>query len=541
MDNKRKRTGWKTIGFTLLAVLLFGMVLVLMISSGERWFAYLILAVCVAALVLVRSSSLWSGWRVLLCWLIALGVAWSGLFAGQPLVVIEAYNARNLEQPRAPYPLLIDNVTIVDTRTGGLAPNMSILSADGKIQDIAPTGTIQVDEHTKVVDATGKYVVPGYLNMHMHVIGEQHTDEVMESLLANGITGFRQMSGSYELLQEWHSGAFNQSTDRPALLTMPGDVLTPINAPTPKTAVDFVRLQKKAGADFIKVGGVAPEVFRAIQTETNNLHMPLAGHVLPDMDLKEAARNGIRSVEHFGIDNGSLIASSTDEDTLRTQATTIPTAITANPVFVQLMKIKGLRDFVNDQVLAMATKNAGGIEDASQLRQIVSTFNEQKAKELAAVYVQFNTWQCPTLIRMRSGLLSQNSEADGQELYDLYLKLAGIYETEGVKVMAGSDGGSGDDWQKAGYLLHQEFDELERAGISPLHVLQMTTLNGAEFLDRLNDMGTVEVGKNADLVLLDANPIESVQNLHKINAVIRAGAYHDNQQLISIKDKLEAR
>lgn len=541
MENKRNGNGWRTIGFTLSAVLLFGLVLVLMISSGERWFAYLILAVCVAALVLVRRSVFWSGWRVPLCWLIALGVAWFGLFAGQPVVVIEAYNPKNLEQPRAPYPLLINNVTIVDTRTGGLAPNMSILSADGRIQDIAPTGTLQADEHTKVVDAAGKYAVPGYLNMHMHVIGEEHTDEVMESLLANGITGFRQMSGSYELLQEWHSGAYAQSTDRPALLTMPGDVLTPINAPTPKTAVDFVRLQKKAGADFIKVGGVAPEVFRSIQAETNNLDMPLTGHVLPDTDLKDAARNGFRSVEHFGIDNGSLISSSTDEETLRVRATKIPTAITGNPVFVQLMKIKGLRDFVNDQVLAMAIKNAGGIEDESQLRQIVNTYSEEKAKELAAVYVQFNTWQCPTLIRMRSNLFSQNSEAAGQELYDLYLKLAGIYEAQGVKMMTGTDGGSGDDWQTAGDLLHQEFDELERAGISPLHVLQMTTLNGAEFLERLNDMGTVEVGKNADLVLLDANPIESVQNLHRINAVIRAGAYHDNQQLSSIKDRLGAK
>ncbi|WP_141639206.1 hypothetical protein [Paenibacillus riograndensis] len=66
----------------------------------------------------------------------------------------------------------------------------------------------------------------------------------------------------------------------------------------------------------------------------------------------------------------------------------------------------------------------------------------------------------------------------------------------------------------------------------------MTTLNGAEFPDRMNDMGTVDIGKNAGMVLLDANPIESVQNLHKINAVIRAGAYHDNQKLSSIKQKL---
>lgn len=105
-------------------------------------------------------------------------------------------------------------------------------------------------------------------------------------------------------------------------------------------------------------------------------------------------------------------------------------------------------------------------------------------------------------------------------------------------MMTGTDGGSGDSWNTASYSLHQEFDELEKAGIPPLHVLQMTTLKGAGFLDRMNDMGTVDTGKNADLVLLDTNPIESVQNLHGINAVIRAGAYHDNQKLSSMKERL---
>lgn len=528
MEKHIKRSILKTIGFTLLSVLLFGIVLLLMIASGERWFAYLILAACAGALVFVRRSAFWHGWRVPLCWIITLAVAWAALFAGQPTLIIEAYTEKNLELPSAPYPLLLNHVTIVDTRTGGLTPNMSILCANGKIQAIAPTGTLQAGPTTKVVDAAGKYAVPGYLNMHMHVIGDAHTDETMESLLANGITGFRQMSGSYELLKEWHAGAFTSSTDRPALLTMPGDVLTPINAPTPEIAADFVRLQKRAGADFIKVGGVAPDVFKAIQAETDKLNMPLAGHVQPDMDLKEAAKNGIRSVEHFGINNGSLISSSTDEDALRAQAMRIP-AITGNPVFVQLMKIKGLQDFVNGQILHMAT--SGGFMEDGQLKHITSTFSEEKAKELAAVYVQYNTWQCPTLVRMRSNLFSQGSEAAAQELYDLYLKLAKIYDAAGVKMMTGTDGGSGDTWESAGYMLHKEFDELEKAGVPPLHVLQMATLNGAEFLDRLNDMGTVDIGKNADIVLLDANPIESVQHLHEIDAVIRAGAYHDREEL----------
>ncbi|MGW8440214.1 hypothetical protein ACWGXJ_04295 [Paenibacillus sp. S33] len=190
MKNHISRSFLKTSGFTLLSVLLFGLVLVLMISSGERRFAYLILAACIGALVFVRRSIFWHGWRVPLCWVIALAVAWAGLFAGQPSPVIETYTRQNLEQPSVPYQLLLNNVTIVDTRTGGLASNMSILCADGKIKAIAPTGTLQAGENTKVIDAAGKYAVPGYLNMHMHVIGDKHTDETMESLLANGRTSY---------------------------------------------------------------------------------------------------------------------------------------------------------------------------------------------------------------------------------------------------------------------------------------------------------------------------------------------------------------
>jgi imidazolonepropionase-like amidohydrolase len=526
----KQRNILKTVGFALLLVLLFGVVLVLMISSGERWFAYLILAVCIGLLIFLRSTKFWRGWRVPTCWILVLVVAWTALFAGQPSTGIQPYTPQKLEQPSASYELLLNNLTIVDTRTGNFTSNMSILCFNGKIKDIAPAGTIKADKDTKIIDATGKYVVPGYLNMHMHVIGEEYTPESMALLLANGVTGFRQMSGSVELLKEWRAGAFTSSINEPALLTMPGDIMTPINALTPEIAEGLVRQQQEAGADFIKVGGVSPDVFHAIQEEANKLGIPVEGHVLPDMDLKEVSKNGFHSVEHFGINFGALISCSTDEKALREQATGIPAKFTENPIFVQLMKIRGIQNFVNGQFIKWGTKTSGGTKNETQLTHILNTFSEEKAKELADVFVRYNTWQCPTMVRMYAGLFGGSSEDTAQKLYDLYLRLVRTYDLEGVKMMTGTDGSDG-------AAIHKEFDELEKAGISPLHVLQMTTLNGAEFLGRLEDMGTVEVGRNADLVLLDANPVESVQNLHKIDAVIRAGSYHSKEELESIKEK----
>jgi imidazolonepropionase-like amidohydrolase len=106
-------------------------------------------------------------------------------------------------------------------------------------------------------------------------------------------------------------------------------------------------------------------------------------------------------------------------------------------------------------------------------------------------------------------------------------------------MMAGSDFGGG--FVVAGFGLHHEFDLLAQAGLSPLDVLQMTTLNGAKFLGREATMGSVAEGKNADLVLLDANPIASVANLHRISAVVRAGTYYPAGALAAMKEQTATR
>ena len=104
-------------------------------------------------------------------------------------------------------------------------------------------------------------------------------------------------------------------------------------------------------------------------------------------------------------------------------------------------------------------------------------------------------------------------------MFALQLKLTKLFDTAGVKMLAGSDFGG--VWVIPGVSLHQEFDLLGQAGLSPLRVLQMTTLDGAEFFGLQASAGAVEEGKNANLVVLDGNPIESIQNLHKIDAVVR--------------------
>jgi hypothetical protein len=120
--------------------------------------------------------------------------------------------------------LRLDGLTIVDTQDGSLTPGMSILMDKGRIVNITPTTEVVKDPLVTSIDLTGKFAIPGFNNMHMHVIDQGDSSSVLATMLADGVTGFRQMTGSPELLKERHDGTMPIGKDAPALLAMPGIV-----------------------------------------------------------------------------------------------------------------------------------------------------------------------------------------------------------------------------------------------------------------------------------------------------------------------------
>ena len=203
--------------------------------------------------------------------------------------------------------------------------------------------------------------------------------------------------------------------------------------------------------------------------------------------------------------------------------------------------------------------------DFKVMQRVIDSYSTAKCRTLAATFVAHDTWQVPTLIRIRtmeigddpvyrndpnlryvgvatrrmwdelgtqfSTKLPLETRRSLSEFFALQLKLVKLLQSSGVNMLAGSDSGGDGEWDIAGFSLHQEFDLLAQAGLSPLQVLQMATLNGAVFLHREAIMGSVEIGKEANLVVLDGNPMNDVRNLHKVHAVIRRGTYHPRQAL----------
>ncbi|MDO7745150.1 MAG: hypothetical protein MUP99_15315, partial [Pedobacter sp.] len=240
-------------------------------------------------------------------------------------------------------PVLLKNVTIIDTKSGNLLKNMDIFLVDGKIQTIVPTGQGAAQQDVQVVDATGKYVVPGLINMHMHVIDYPYPSENLAIMLSNGITGFRQMSGSSDLLKLRKEHGLSIQDQQPALLGMPGSVLTPVNTHNIKAAQRNVREQKADGADFIKIGMLSPSIFFAALSEAKRIGIPVLGHVTADANMMAASDSGFRSVEHLGLNYGGLTACSTEESTLIAIAPKEPAILHYLPGFMEKLSMKLLQ------------------------------------------------------------------------------------------------------------------------------------------------------------------------------------------------------
>jgi imidazolonepropionase-like amidohydrolase len=195
--------------------------------------------------------------------------------------------------------------------------------------------------------------------------------------------------------------------------------------------------------------------------------------------------------------------------------------------------------------------------------QVVQTYDSRKAAALFAKFKANDTWQCPTLTVLRSiaylddprhtdderlkymprsirlswnpktdfrlKTLTKEDYAQQKKLFDRNLELVGAMHRAGVPILAGTD--VLNPYCFPGFSIHNELEWLVKAGLSPMEALQTATLNPARYMGRLKDLGTVEQGKLADLVLLDANPLENISNTQKIAAVVTGGKYFPQHRL----------
>ena len=448
---------------------------------------------------------------------------------------------------------VVQNVTVVNTRDGSLSSGMNVIVDDGKIANVT-TRSVKASGTAAEVDGSGKYMVPGFNDMHTHSMAVVDAPQTFwPQMLANGITGIREMGGSAALITRAHqlnADSLAGKVNAPEVLQIPGTIYA-ANPPAAADAVTFLKTQKAAGADFFKMTAGTRDAVLAILAEAKSEGFGVAGHLAPAVSALDSSNNGWTVFEHLGAGWGLILDCSTDEAAIRAAVTTGGQA--AQPPFPAT--------FVTNPRIY------DGAINAQFYQRMIDTYSDAKCQAVADAFVRNGTWQATTLIRLRTQdygndpvytadpnlvyidkttralwaslaqqyttNLSPAAIATLRNFYELQKKVTKMMKQRGVKMLAGSDVTG--QWVLPGFGLHQEFRELAAAGLSPLEILQMTTLNAAEFLGRSATMGTVETGKNGDLVLLDDNPVASVANLDKVSGLFLKGRYFSKAALDKMK------
>jgi imidazolonepropionase-like amidohydrolase len=434
--------------------------------------------------------------------------------------------------------LAFTHVTVIDATGQPALSDRTVILAGDRIQSIGKFSETRVPKNARIIDASGKYMIPGLWDMHVHFRGGQalipDNEAWLSLFLANGITGVREMGGDIaETVFQWRSEIAKGTRLGPRILTSgpkvdgpkpfwPGSI--PVTDPaSARAAVDKL---KTMGSDFVKIyaTGFPPDVFAALMDEAQKQGLKVGGH-LPFMTMtnRDAINGGVRFLEHAEV---WLLGGCSRSE----------------------------KQIDDEFVARRESKTPMGLSELQY--RYAQTYDEAWAREFAAELIQHDVWVTPTLAVIRQlesvGRVDYEQHPERKYIFpgiwqswdatqgrrhpftDDQLKrfelvhekasaLVKLMQSSGVGLLAGSDSGASNNFTFPGWTLHRELELLVESGLSPMEALHTATRNPARFLGELPQNGTVEPGKIANLVLLTANPLEDIKNTRKIDAVVLKG------------------
>ena len=394
--------------------------------------------------------------------------------------------------------IAIINVTLINVVSGESTPNMTVLTQDDQIVDIGTN--LSIPQNAIQVDGSGKYLIPGLWDMHTH--HEALGAESMDLYLANGVIGTRDMGSELQFILSLRDSINNGELLGPEIIAA-GPILddAPPEFPsrqrvsTAEEARQTVRDLQNSGINFIKIHNLTPrEVFFAIADETANLGMSFSGHVPLTVSIEEAATSGMTSIEHLSNFRVYLECAGTEAYTFNACQESFEN-LAANGIW-QTPTISIFQDL---------PEMMNGILNDIPLSQTLNNYEYASDIVLERFEMELNIQPSEQTVNFfrANGVTSLNVINDLHE--------------QGNRFLAGCDA------LVPGFCLHDELQWMTVAGLSPLEALQTATINPSIFLGRENTQGTIEIGKRADLVLLDEDPLEDINNIRKINAVLVRG------------------
>jgi imidazolonepropionase-like amidohydrolase len=435
----------------------------------------------------------------------------------------------------------IDNVNVVDVAAGTILAGQRVVVTGSRITALAAAPGPPAPPNAIHIDGTGKYLIPGLWDMHVHVTGSPTTGHMLALFLANGVTGVRDMGSSVEGLLTVRAQLDSGHVLLPRVIGS-GVLIDgkPIVYPgitwavtTPDEARKAVDSLARRGVNFIKAYEMLrPEVYSALAAQAKLRGLPFTGHLPLMVSAEDAVRAGHKSFEHL---RGLEIACSSKADSLRGVAADM---------------IEQRKDSAGMQVRASI--------HAALRPRAYETYDDARCSALIRQMAQAGAWQTPNIVLAsqqgfrhdtttffqrwvqylpagqresyrRTSTPSPDTDraraaaAQAMQRAEWFLRTTKQLYDAGVRVLPGSD--FPNPVMIPGASLHEELVLLVRAGLTPAEALRSATQNPAIYFGMTDSLGTIAPGKSADLVLLDANPLTDIRNVSRVQGVWRGGRY----------------
>lgn len=395
------------------------------------------------------------------------------------------------DKPMRPEPLVIRDVIVVDLPEGNLLNDHAVLLRQGRIEWLGPVDELPAHEDARVIEGRGRYLAPGLIEMHAHTLT---TSADYLTQVGSGVTTIREMDGFPWLLERKRQAEagilFAPTMFVTGMILNGGDFGGYARAVrNQEEARAAVREQAAGGYDAIKIhNSLGLETFDAIMDEARASGLDVVGHNPQPVPVAHVMKSGIRTLEHLKgfIDDGTLTISNEDWVT-----PTIGVDVYLAPTFMAYREhLRG------DEGLAIANGFEGGL--VHPLIRARWRANSEQAVD--------------RLTEMRQNILPMQKE--------IFAKL----QPHGMKWIAGTDSGSYNNLVSGPALLG-EIEMFESLGLTPLEALKTATTNAAAAMRWSDRVGRIAPGLQADLILLDENPLETTQNLRSLRSVVLRGVW----------------
>lgn len=435
-----------------------------------------------------------------------------------------------------PSPLAFTNAIIVDVQTGQLQPGCTVVVTGNRIAAAGSKATVRIPLEARVIDVGGRYVIPGLTDTHVHFLSEWTTPPIEPSaylawILAGGVTSVREMSPdpfarsltirADSVAGRWLAPRIHVSAGPVPAVADPWAVL--FDRTGTRDAAQAIRKLPALGVDGLKLQNFPRETMLGLVAMARAARVPVYGHTVfnsgdrpPERDnfTLDLVRAGLEGVVHS---TGTIRPTGLDPASVPTLPRTSPEGRRAWRLRFLTAWQRATEQDARALIAAMVTARVW----YEPTRLVDYYWNHQDLYETSALPSN-HPWRTREQIRstdidFRNAILG--SEAAEASFIKRFFEAGGM-------ILAGTD-----DVPFPPFGVSEEMRLLVDAGLPPVAALQAATMNAARAMRRDNRVGTIDVGKLADMVLLDANPLEDITNVRRIHAVIADGRFLDRRML----------